>query len=232
MPEGVDDRAADCWEPLLAIGDLFGSAWSARARRAAQEIVAGRIEEDDSVGVQLLLAIHGVFTEDYTTMHTSDLVTRLNEYEEANYRNWNNGRGINAMDLARILKRYDIRPKDVRAGALMANKKGYERGMFQDAWKRYAGGETGGDGPRQARQTGATDATRGDTFRSHVARVAGSESRRGKRLHKVRKGLSASSDGEATGSTPPNQVVPWLHPLPSSASKSPSALPTENGNHG
>jgi hypothetical protein len=30
MPDGVTDRPADCWEPLLAIADLTGSAWTRR----------------------------------------------------------------------------------------------------------------------------------------------------------------------------------------------------------
>jgi hypothetical protein len=35
MPEGLTDRAADIWEPLLAIADLAGGEWPARARQAA-----------------------------------------------------------------------------------------------------------------------------------------------------------------------------------------------------
>lgn len=140
IPKGIDDRAADCWEPLLAIADLFGPLWSARARQAAVEIAAGRIDEDQSTGVQLLLSIREVFTDDYGAMHSSDLVTRLNALEEAGYKGWNQGKGLNAGDLAHHLKKYGIKSKDLRAGPQMANKKGYARAMFEDAWKRYAGG--------------------------------------------------------------------------------------------
>jgi hypothetical protein len=138
MPDGVDDRAADCWEPLLAIADLFGPEWATRARLAAQEIVASRLAEDDSEGVRLLVAIRAVFTEDYSAMHSMELVTRLNDYEEGGYKSWNGTKGIFPTDVAKILKRYDIRPKDVRAGNANVNKKGYQRAWFRDAWERYA----------------------------------------------------------------------------------------------
>jgi len=35
LPDGIQDRAADCWEPLLAIADKAGSDWPVRARKAA-----------------------------------------------------------------------------------------------------------------------------------------------------------------------------------------------------
>ena len=35
LPDELDDRAQDCWEPLLAIADLAGGDWPDRARAAA-----------------------------------------------------------------------------------------------------------------------------------------------------------------------------------------------------
>jgi hypothetical protein len=34
LPETIGDRQADVWEPLLAIADLAGDPWPARARAA------------------------------------------------------------------------------------------------------------------------------------------------------------------------------------------------------
>jgi hypothetical protein len=34
MPRGIEDRAADCWEPLIAIADAVGSHWPDFARNA------------------------------------------------------------------------------------------------------------------------------------------------------------------------------------------------------
>jgi hypothetical protein len=41
IPPGLSDRAADCWAPLLAIADLAGGAWPARARAAAVALSGG-----------------------------------------------------------------------------------------------------------------------------------------------------------------------------------------------
>ena len=41
LPDELDDRAQDVWEPLLAIADLAGGDWPERARRAALELSTG-----------------------------------------------------------------------------------------------------------------------------------------------------------------------------------------------
>jgi hypothetical protein len=41
MPEGIVNRKADNWRPLLSVADLAGNAWPERARRAAVELSGG-----------------------------------------------------------------------------------------------------------------------------------------------------------------------------------------------
>ena len=41
MPASLDGRAADNWRPLIAIADLAGSEWPARARRVAESLAVG-----------------------------------------------------------------------------------------------------------------------------------------------------------------------------------------------
>ena len=60
LPSELPDRAADAWEPLLAIADAAGGAWPARARGAAVVLHASR-EQDDSLGLRLLSDIRLVF---------------------------------------------------------------------------------------------------------------------------------------------------------------------------
>jgi Protein of unknown function (DUF3631) len=72
VPDELSDRAADVWEPLLAIADLAGGDWPERARRAALELSAGGDSEDDSVGVQLLAHIRDRFPDEKITC--ADLV--------------------------------------------------------------------------------------------------------------------------------------------------------------
>jgi hypothetical protein len=65
IPPGVEDRAADTWEPLLAVADQVGGHWPARARAACVAMVH-ESEQDDaeqSMGVQLLSDIRDIWEE-------------------------------------------------------------------------------------------------------------------------------------------------------------------------
>jgi Protein of unknown function (DUF3631) len=46
MPEGVTDRAEECWSPLLAIADQAGGDWPERARAAAVALTSGQPADD------------------------------------------------------------------------------------------------------------------------------------------------------------------------------------------
>src|SRR2546427_12607782 len=60
IPAGLNDRAADVWEPLLALAELAGGDWPERARQAAAGLTASA-EENSPMGA-LLLHIFGGFT--------------------------------------------------------------------------------------------------------------------------------------------------------------------------
>ena len=136
-PDEVRDRAADCWEPLLAIAELAGGEWESGARAAAKSLAAGRVAEDQSVGVQLLADTHRIFTAEAPAdrLSTATLLERLNALEESGWGGWNDGKGMNARDLARRLKPYGIHPKTIREDD--TTSKGYDRGDFADGWARY-----------------------------------------------------------------------------------------------
>jgi hypothetical protein len=59
----LEDRAADTWEPLIAIADLAQGDWPARARHAAQAMTAAEVqhEEDTAASVRLLADLRQVF---------------------------------------------------------------------------------------------------------------------------------------------------------------------------
>ena len=50
-PMPVEDRAADTWEPLVAVADLAAGGWPTRARTAAELLTA---EHDDTGEVATL----------------------------------------------------------------------------------------------------------------------------------------------------------------------------------
>jgi hypothetical protein len=133
MPEGLVDRDADVWEPLLVVADLAGGFWPSRARAAASCLVANDKVSSPSLGVRLLEDLRLAFGE-RDRMPTAGILQRLKEIEEAPWAEI--GReGLTARGLAEQLKNYGIRPKTMRlAGGPI---KGYERIEFFDAWRRY-----------------------------------------------------------------------------------------------
>lgn len=134
MPEGVDDRAADCWEPLLAVADAAGGAWPSLARATAVTFVTQSKENaGQSLGVRLLTDIRTLFGDE-AALSTERILSELNKLDEAP---WGDlyGKPLDARGLARRLKPYGISPTTVRTLASVA--KGYRREDFYDAWQRY-----------------------------------------------------------------------------------------------
>jgi 5S rRNA maturation endonuclease (ribonuclease M5) len=135
MPEGLADRAADVWEPLLAVADAAGGDWPERARVAAVALVAAKAEKEPSLGVRLLADIRAIFDQERReALPTAVLLERLHGIDEAP---WGDIRGkpLDARGLARRLAAYGIRAKTIRVGS--DTPRGYERAAFEDAWARY-----------------------------------------------------------------------------------------------
>ena len=133
LPEELDDRAADIWEPLLAIVELAGGDLLAQAQAAALSLSTGDDREDNSLGVMLLSDIHAIF-KDKDRVFSHQLVTALLDMKDAP---WGDIRGwpINERTLAKMLSPFGIKPHQIRIGA--ETKKGYLRSDFADAWARY-----------------------------------------------------------------------------------------------
>lgn len=133
IPTELHDRAADCWEPLLAIADHAGGQWPERARAIAVELSAGDGPEEDSLGVRLLADCRRAFA-DHDRLPTRDLRRALIEMDEAP---WGDLRGkeMTARRMGDLLRAYGVRSRDYRFtdGIL----KGYARESFADAWRRY-----------------------------------------------------------------------------------------------
>lgn len=131
VPDELNDRAADSWEPLLAIADAAGGAWPQRARLAA---VALSSAEDDqvSVGIRLLGDIREVF-DGTDHLPTADLLERLHDLDDAPWSEWY-GKPLTARGLARLLEPYRIGPQQRRMGGA---HRGYFVSDFTDAWQRY-----------------------------------------------------------------------------------------------
>lgn len=156
VPEELNDRAADGWEPLLAIADAAGGQWPILGRLAA---VALSSEEptDLSAGVRLLGDIRDVFdARQLDHLTTSDLLDDLHGIEEAPWGEWY-GKPLTSRGLAKLLAPYRVRPVQRRPGVGLTPMRGYFRSEFTDAWSRYL--PTGEPGTSGTSGTLALDAT-------------------------------------------------------------------------
>jgi hypothetical protein len=146
VPETLNDRAADSWEPLLAVADAAGGTWPTRARLAA---IALSADEDTpmSVGMRLLADIRDAFGE-VDHLSTSDLLDRLHDLEEAPWGDWY-GKPLTARGLAKLLEPYRVLPTLRRLSG--ERRRGYFSVEFTDSWERYV--------PLSHEQTGASEPT-------------------------------------------------------------------------
>jgi hypothetical protein len=143
LPDELDDRAQDVWEPLLAIADLAGGDWPARARTAALELSAGDEREDGSLTSKLITDIHSVFEENgVDRLRTSALIDHLAMIEERPWGDWY-GKPITPQKLSNLLSPYRIRTMPIWVDGEKA--RGYKRESFADAFSRV-GGRGGRDG--------------------------------------------------------------------------------------
>jgi hypothetical protein len=132
IPGEIDDRAGDCWEPLLGIGDMAGGDWPQKVREAAIALMTGEAREENSLGIRLLNNINTVFSDEQ--MSSKALVAALIELEDAPWAD------LDARHLARLLKPYGIRPGNLRIGKEGHPDvvlKGYKKTDFADAFSRY-----------------------------------------------------------------------------------------------
>lgn len=136
IPAGLNDRMADNWRCLLAIADAAGGEWPERARAA---LVAMQPEDgDDAAGVMLLEDIQEVIDR-RDKIGSAELVAMLTAREDRPWCEWRGGRPITPRQIAKLLKPFGIKPRQVRIGE--SNVQGYRRGDFDDAFARYLGAQ-------------------------------------------------------------------------------------------
>jgi hypothetical protein len=144
MPEGITDRPADVWEPLIAIADAAGGAWPERTRAACVALVGQSAERSPSLGVRLLADLRDIFGT-APTMHTDDLLAALHGLDSAPWGDLK-GQPLDARGLARLLSRYEYddpqtgQPRPVESRKVTINSRslqGYRAEHLADAWARY-----------------------------------------------------------------------------------------------
>jgi hypothetical protein len=142
VPEGLNDRAVDIWEPLLALADIAGGIWPELAREAATGLSGGK--EDVCQCGLLLRHIQVVFTMMETDkLFSRTLVDYLMKMKNPPWAGLLKGKVLTDVWLAQQLRRVGVTPRTVWIDG--ATARGYVVADFADAFARYA---TTGEGSK------------------------------------------------------------------------------------
>lgn len=135
LPEALNDRAQDNWEPLLQVAMVAGDEWLQIGTEAALKI-SGRESLNKTIGVELLSDIQEIFDEkQIDRISTTELIKALCSDEEKPWASYNRGLPIKPRQLANKLKAYGVQSRTIRIGYETA--KGYEKNQFADTISRY-----------------------------------------------------------------------------------------------
>ena len=140
MPQELNDRACDCWEPLVAVADLIGGRWPERARTVACELAQGATGDSADDGVALVQDIRkafdlvaeqvllgdddnsalffgdppGINTEEQITSHAMQrLLCHADAFVDRPWQEWSRGREIASRDIARLLAPFGVKPRRI-----------------------------------------------------------------------------------------------------------------------
>lgn len=135
IPDELDDRAADGWEPLLALADLAGGDWPALARKAAVQLQGSREQDEEAVALVLLNDVRDAFAVlGADRVMTGDLLEHLHGLEGSPWAEYL-GKPLSTHGLAKLLRPFRIQSRNVRQGADV--RKGYLLEQFTDTFERY-----------------------------------------------------------------------------------------------
>jgi hypothetical protein len=156
----IDDRAADLWEPLVAVADLAGGGWPQLAREAAVALVESATEDDTarSPELQLLADIRTVF--DSSFMKSIDLCGKLRELTESPWEQLE----LNPSRLGVRLREYSIKTRHTED----KTGRGYYLADFADAFARYLPPETVSEDVQRVQNDVKDDITRREPSADHT----------------------------------------------------------------
>jgi hypothetical protein len=142
IPENLNDRAADIWEPLFALADIAGGDWPAKARRAADGLTASA-QGRSPIGALLFDISCGLARQKTKRIFSRNLVEFLNGFTD---RPWLDLPGLRfvysgkrkqltELWLAQQLRPYGLRPRTIRIDDDVA--KGYVLEEMREVFRRY-----------------------------------------------------------------------------------------------
>jgi Protein of unknown function (DUF3631) len=126
----VEDRAADGWEPLIAIADAAGGDWPKKARSACKALCESADDADNELDTLLLTDIKAIFSDaKQTFISSTELVRKLRVIEESPW----DGFDLTVNRLAHRLKPYHVKSGHNTDRTV----RGYHLDSFRDAFRRH-----------------------------------------------------------------------------------------------
>ena len=158
---GLGDRAMDNWMPLLSIAEVLGGTWPERARQAALALSGQAATDNESLKVELLRDIQGVYHDNgRDRLASADLCNLLVLLEERPWGTWKHGKPMTPVQLSRLLKPFGVASKTIRLEG-QGTARGYHLEDFADAFDRYIPSLTQ-ENPLSKRHSDTTRSQSGD----------------------------------------------------------------------
>lgn len=195
MPDTVEDRAQDAWEPLFCVAEEAGGTWPQRVRDACVALTGAAAEDDEEgkLDTKLLADIRDIFDEHKSSFVTSStLVQGLRERAESPWDKF----GLNENGLAHRLRPFGVKPGRDTSGKV----RGYRLDELTDAFDRYLRQDpsqpvrNGSEVPEQTRLTRPLNRQNSSEPASDPSGAAGSDT------------LLTPSDTQRNGTDPPGSA--------------------------
>lgn len=134
LPDGIEDRSHEVWEPLVMVGDLAGGAWPSRLREAATALVLEANSRPATLGIRLLADVRTILGG-RDKLAAVELLGKLHAIEDGPWEHLN-GQPIDGRFVAKTLGKYGIpSARTVRDGGNVF--RGWDRRDFHEAFERY-----------------------------------------------------------------------------------------------
>jgi hypothetical protein len=132
LPDGCEDRTADCWWALFAIADVAGRDWPDRIRAAYAELTKGITAEPEKPPLQRLLEDIGTVWTAGDRIGSAELVKALKSLQGTPWATWWPD-AVAPREMAAMLRGAGIEPRKIRIPG-RAPVQGYYRADFEDAF--------------------------------------------------------------------------------------------------
>lgn len=131
MPKIPNDRMVDNWMPLFTIASIAGGGWPDKIKNSLLKMMGS---EDTNIGEMLLEDIREIFNFE-RQLSSEDIVRKLKDKTDRPWIDWNRGKGLTQNGLARLLRPFGIKSKNLRINENI--RKGYDAESLTDAFNRY-----------------------------------------------------------------------------------------------